>query len=626
VHTSKRRKDKPQTTNPRSRPRKQRDKSAKANSDVRLHSCVLPGPWHLNTAVVLLFILATAVLYTGDLGLGFFRIDDPQYVVDNASVQGATWAHIRQILSSPYYLNYSPLHLFSYMLDHSIAGLNAWAFHLSSNVWAGVVAGLVYLVALALTQHRPTAIAAAALFVVHPVHVEAIAWISSRKDLVAAAFVLPAFLAYLEYRQRCALPWYLVSLLLFLLALLAKLSVIALPAVLVSFDLFIEKRPFKRSIVDKIPFVFLGLLVAVAVRHAQPETGAQPDFSMHAASFLQGFWLLTGLGNYALYRVPPVKGTVLAQFAGALFLVALFTLPLLLRKRYPLVTVLAYWVLLTYLPTQVLPFSYPVADRYLFLPSIGAVILIAWFVFQATDHLPKWNLATATGLLAVVSLLWLGKTIEYLSEWQDPRSIWFAATRKTNDFHAYYELGWEYLDKSSRLGTAARNPPLPVEKSKELASLTWRDDARLPQLLTELSIDQHTGSAEKAFKEYLQSKAAENFDRALETKREHLMPDLFLNRGVLLLDKGNMQAAKKEFLAELDEVSQLPSPEARQEALIACYYNLAVAEEGLGNSNEALSWIRLAEREQNHLGKTVIPGLDDDRQKLESTMQNRDHN
>jgi len=156
--------------------------------------------------------------------------------------------------------------------------------------------------------------------------------------------------------------------------------------------------------------------------------------------------------------------------------------------------------------------------------------------------------------------------------------------------------------------------------------MVWRDDARLPQLLAELSIDQDTGSAENAFKEYLQTEAAENFDRALAAKGEHLMPDLFLSRGVLLLDKGDMHSAKKEFLAELDEISQLPSPEARQEALIACYYNLAVAEEGLGNSKEALSWIRLAEKEQNQLGRTVIPGLDDDRQKLESTMQNRDHN
>jgi len=586
---------------------------------------VLPGPWQLNIAIVSLCILGTAVLYAGDLRLGFSRIDDPQYVVSNAWIQGVTWEHIKQILSKSYFLNYSPLHLFSYMLDHAIAGLNAYAFHLSSNLWAGIVAGLVYLVALALTQHRLIAIAAAVLFVVHPVHVETVAWISSRKDLVAAAFILPCFLAYLRYRKHGALVWYLTSLLLFLLALLGKLSVLAFPAVLLSVDLFIEKRPFSRSIVDKIPFVFFAAIVAMAVQHAQPGTGAQPDVSMHAASFVQGLWLLTGLGNYVLYRVPPTNGTALAQIGGAVFLLVVFMFPLLLRKRYPLVTVLIYWILFTYLPTQVLPFSYPVTDRYLFLPSTGAVILIAWLVFKTTDHLPKWNVAAAAALVTVVSLVWLAKTVDYLSEWQDPRSVWYAATRKTYDFHVYYELGWEYLDKSSRLGTAVRNPPLPPEQSKQLASLVWRDDARLPQLLSELSTDRHTGPTENAFKEYLQTQASENFDRALATKHEHLMPDLFLSRGVLLLDKSDMQSAKKELLAELDEVSQLPSPEARQEALIACYYNLAIAEEGLGNPREALSWIRLAEQEQNQLGRTIIPGLSDDRQKLESTITTHDH-
>src|SRR5262249_39400595 len=158
------------------------------------------------------------------------------------------------------------------------------------------------------------------------------------------------------------------------------------------------------------------------------------------------------------------------------------------------------WILFTYLPTQVLPFSYPVTDRYLFLPSIGAVILIAWLVFKFTDHLPKWKVTAATTLVAVVSLVWLGKNVNYLLAWQDPRSIWYAATRKTNDFQVYYELGWEYLDKSSTFRTTARNFPLPVEQSKQLASLVWRDDVRLPQLLSELSADQHTGPTENAFK------------------------------------------------------------------------------------------------------------------------------
>ena len=226
--------------------------------------------------------------------------------------------------------------------------------------------------------------------------------------------------------------------------------------------------------------MLLAVLVAVAVQHAQPGTGAQPDISMRATSFVQGMWLLTGFGNYVLYRVPPANGTVLAQLAGAIFLLALFMCPLLLRKRYPMATVFIYWILFTYLPTQVLPFSYPVTARYLFFPSIGSVILIAWLVSKATDHLPKWNVAAATALVAAISFVWLRKTVDYLSEWQDPRSVWYAATHKTNDFHVYYELGWEYLDKSARLGTRLRNRPLPVEQSTQLASLVWKDDPRRP--------------------------------------------------------------------------------------------------------------------------------------------------
>jgi len=124
---------------------------------------------------------------------------------------------------------------------------------------------------------------------------------------------------------------------------------------------------------------------------------------------------------------------------------------------------------------------------------------------------------------------------------------------------------------------------------------------------------------EKAFKEDLLNKASENFDEAVTRKGAHIMPDLFLSRGVCYLDKGDPQTAKKEFLAELDEASELPYSEGQQEALIAGYYNLAVAEERRGHSKEALSWIKLAEEEQDKLGRTVLPEITTARQKLEST-------
>ena len=596
--------------------RRQR-KSSKIKSDPPSFS-VVPGPWQFNGGIVLLCIVATAVLYAGDLRLGFFRIDDQQYVVSNPWIQGLTWKHLAQILSSPYYLNYSPLHLLSYALDYSVAGLNAYAFHLSNNLWAGVVAGFVYLVALALTQQRITAMVAALLFVVHPAHVEAVAWISSRKDLVAAAFILPCVFAYLKYRQRGAIGWYVVSLLLFLFALLGKLSVAAFPAVLVVIDLVLEKRPLRRSVIDKVPFLVLAAMVAVAVQHAQPSTGLQPDPAVNAKAFFQSLWLLTGLGNYVIYRVPPVSGDGLSQLIGLGILLGLFVLPWLLRKRSPVATVSIYWILFTYLPTQVLPFSYPVADRYLFLPSVGAVILIAWLLIKATDHLHRWKVAAATTLVMVVSFGWLTKTINYLSEWQDPRSVWFAAAQKSGDFHVYYELGWEYLEKAAGFGTKRRNVPLPPEEAKQYASLVWKADPQLPQLLSELSEKQRNGPAENAFKKYLQTRAAENFDQAVARKGAHITPPIFLSRGVLFADKGDMQSAKNEFLAELEEASQLPYSEARDEAVITAYYNLAVAESGLGHLKEALTWIRLADEGQAKLGRTVLPEITAGRQKLES--------
>ncbi len=603
----------------RSAVKKLQHKSGTRRSDLPCVSLV-PGSWRFNSGIVLLCIVATALLYAGDLHLGFFRIDDQQYVVSNPWIQGVTWQHLAQILSSPYYLNYSPLHLLSYVLDCAVGGLNAYAFHLSSNLWAGVVAGLVYLVALAITQQRMTALVAALLFIVHPAHVEAVAWISNRKDLVAAAFVLPCVLAYLKYRERRAIGWYMASLLLFLFALLGKLSVAAFPAVLLVLDLVLEKRPLNRSSIDKIPFLVLAVLVAMSVQHAQPSTGLQFDLSTHAKAFVQSLWLLTGLGNYVIYRVPPVPGESLSQFVGLGILAGLFVLPWLLRRRYPVATVSIYWILFTYLPTQVMPFSYPVTDRYLFLPSVGAAILIAWLLIKATNHLPRWKVVAATTLVTAVSFIWVTQTVGYLSEWRDPRSVWFAATRKSDDVHVYYELGWEYREKAASFGMRPRNAPLPAEEAKHYASIVWRDDPRLPQLLTELADNQHGGPVEKAFKEYLLAKASENFDEAVTRKGAHIMPDLFLSRGVCFLDKGDMESAKKEFLAGVDEASVLPYSEGQQEALIACHYNLAVAEQGLGHSKEALSWIRLAEEEQDKLGRTVLPEISAGRQKLESIL------
>jgi len=583
---------------------------------------LLPGSWPTNLITFLLLTILTLALYAGDLHLGFFKIDDQQYVVNNPWIRGVTIENLRHILTTPYFVNYSPLHLLSYMLDYALAGLNAFAFHLSSNMWAGLVAGFVFLAALALTGRQTVAIAAGALFVLHPAHVEAIAWISSRKDLVAAAFALPSLLAYLRYRQggSAAIKWYSASVLLFLLGVAGKLSVATFPAVFLAHDLFIERRPLKRSLLDKVPFLVAAGVIALVVASAQPSTGVHPSPDGFLAALVQNLWLLTGFGTYVIYRTPFGSTSLLLQFISVAILIAIFVAPLLIGRRAPIATVLIYWILFTLIPSQVLSFAYPVADRYLFFPSVAATVLIAWGVMTVGERLGRQGSIGAVILLLALGSMWARTTITYVSEWRDPRSVWYAASAKSSDPLVFYNLGWQYLDISAGLGKSARKPRPSEADLQRLASAIWESDPRLPALRSEWSQGQRGGAIETEFQHHLRSLAQQGFDRALSAKGRHIMPDLYLRRGLLLLDQDDLQGARGEFLAAVDEASRSSFTEGRQEVLVNSYNNLGIVAWRQTNYSEALHWLRLAEEEQTRSGANWLPDLTANRKRLEAII------
>jgi len=583
---------------------------------------LLPGSWHTNLLNFLLLTIATSALYAGDLRLGFFKVDDQQYVVNNPWIRGVTIGNLRHILTTPYFVNYSPLHLFSYMLDYALAGLNAFAFHLSSNIWAGLVAGFVFLVAVALTGRQTVAIATGALFVLHPAHVEAIAWISSRKDLVAAAFALPSLLAYLRYRQggSTAIKWYFASVLLFLLGVAGKLSVATFPAVFLAHDLFIERRPLKRSLLDKVPFLVAAGMIALVVASAQPSTGVHPSPHGLLAALVQNLWLLTGFGTYVIYRTPFASTSLLLQFISVAILIAIFVAPLLISRRAPLATVLIYWILFTLIPAQVLSFAYPVADRYLFFPSVAAAVLIAWGVMTMGERLGRQGSIGAVILLLALGSMWARTTITYVSEWRDPRSVWYAASSKSSDPLVFYNLGREYLDVSAGLGKSARKARPSEADLQRAASAIWKSDPRLPALLSEWSQGQRGGAIETEFQHHLRTLAQQGFDSALLAKGKHILPDLYLRWGLLLLDQDDLQGARREFLAAVDEASRSSFTEQRQEVLVNSYNNLGIVEWRQTNYSEALHWLRLAEEEQTRAGSNWLPDLTANRKRLEAII------
>ena len=614
--------DAPAAPQPNQRAKSQRKTVGKPAQSSKA-TTLLTSDWKINAGIFALFVIATIGLYAGDLRIGFFNLDDPGYVTANPWIQGASFKNLGHILSSPYFFNYSPIHLLSYLLDYSVAGLNPVAFHLSSNIWAGLVGGFVFVVALALTGRRAIAIAAAALFLVHPAHVEAIVWISSRKDLVAAALALASFLAYLQYRQGgpMARRWYVVSVLLFLFAVAGKLSVATFPAVFLAYDLFVEKRPLNCSLGDKVPFLIAAGLVAVVAALAQTSMGNGVNVYVLASAFGQSLWLLTSFGRYVIYRVPPDRDAgIVLQVGAAVLLLAVFIAPQLLRRRAPLAVVLIYWILFAFLPPQVLSFSHPVTDRYLFFPSIAAVILIAWGLIAVGEKLGRSGIIAAA-LILVALTLWSGRaTLMYLAEWKDPRSVWYGASKKSSYPEIFYNLGSRYQDMADGLGTSPREKRLPQSDAQRLASVVWSSDPRLSPLLTEWSAGQHGGPSEQAFQGNLRTLAWDAFEKAVQAKGTLAAPSLYFRRGLLLSDQDNLQGARKEFTTAADEATRYRFAEGQQAVLVRSHSALGIVAWRSGDYEEALRWLRMAEEEQNRFGGNWVTDVTANRKKLEAMV------
>ena len=257
---------------------------------------------------MLALLAVNLLLYHPAIRLGFLSVDDADYVQNNPYIAGFNGDNLRYILTTPYAANYAPANLLSYALDAAVSGgKQPLAFHLSNVLWHGWVACMVYLLAFTIRPGILTAAGAALLFLLHPTHVEVVAWVSSRKDLVATGFAALSMAAYLIYRRRLRLRWwwYAASLAAFLTASAGKQSVLLLPAVMLVWDLLVEKRRAASIAFDKIPFLIVAAFFGWMTWQAQPGTNQARHLFVAAMTQLSDLWLLTGFGQYALYRPAP---------------------------------------------------------------------------------------------------------------------------------------------------------------------------------------------------------------------------------------------------------------------------------------------------------------------------------
>ena len=412
---------------------------------------------------------------------------------------------------------------------------------------------------------------------------------------------------------------------LFTIAIAGKLSITVIPAMVFTYEYFMLGRRGWGIWFDKLPFVLIGSFFALRTMGVQPPTQHTLDLYVVAHSLLQNLWLLTGFGEYVLYRPRPDMGGMLwVQVVYSLALLMVIILPFLLKRWIPAaVLVFIYGILFTLLPPQVLSFVHPVADRYLYFPSVIFTIFVAWVVLNLSGNIGRGRRDVGVAILIAVSGIWAWKTLSYVDEWRDPRSVWYAASFKSRDPNVFQYLGNHYQDAADRLASRLSGDAKTRAKTHRLAQNVWADDPRLDPLLEEWGAGTITGPLTRLYQEELRRLAWDQFDKTIQLGVPWIVPNLYYRRGKLEMDRGNLVNAIGEFERAYEESRKHTSAEVRQEVAVMSRYAMGVVAWRQKDYERALRLIRQAEVDQIRFRGNWVSDVSLQRERLEGIIRSQ---
>jgi len=416
----------------------------------------------------LLLALTTLLVFLPAGGFSFVNYDDNDYLTDNPVVKhGLTLAGVRWAFTGFHVGNWHPLTWLSHMADCTLFGLNAGAHHVVNVLFHAANAALVFVLLWRLTGQFGPAVLVAALFAWHPLHVESVAWVSERKDVLSTGLGLLALLSYEKFARSAARKYYWLTLLGLALGLLAKPMLVTLPFILLLLDYWPLHRLTgftAKRVVEKIPF-FLIAAVGCAVTYLAQKDGAAivslakvplglrfENAPVAVTGYLQKFFWPTDL--CVLYPMPasiPLLTVVLSVAVLGLITAAAWRG----RESRPYFLTGWLWFLGTLVPVIgiVQVGDQAMADRYTYFPSIGLFIAL---VFLANDFFARRETPGVIryGLAGVVAAGCILATENQLEYWHDGVALFQRAVAVTqNNATALIDLGVA-LDAQGRLEEA----------------------------------------------------------------------------------------------------------------------------------------------------------------------------
>jgi len=430
--------------------------------------------WFKSTFLLSAVLAATVLsVFSGLLDCTFVIYDDPEYVTENVNIRGGlTWQGLQWAFATFSNANWHPVTWLSHMLDIQLFGLNPAGHHLTSLLLHTTTTVLLFIVLHRMSGAVWRSFATALLFGIHPLHVESVAWVAERKDVLSGFFFVATLWAYERYARQSRIGSYWLVVTLFILGLLAKPMLVTLPLVLLLLDYWPLNRvqgcrPASEVypqcspdvvLKEKLPLVMLSVISSVITYLAQLRGGATPfpDKTSHGenianALFSYGVYVrkLLWPQNLAVFY-PRVDIPIMLLVPASAVIVLLMVSAILVRKKYPFVFVGWFWFLGTLLP--VIGFirigSAAMSDRYTYIPAIGFFMALCWLVAAVPAVWPgKWlKAAMIIVVFGALSLL----TVRQVRYWNNSFTLFEHALEVTDsNLVAYNNLASAYLMRAN---------------------------------------------------------------------------------------------------------------------------------------------------------------------------------
>ena len=415
-----------------------------------------------------LLALVTIAIYWPATQCAFIGFDDSEYVTTNPFVQaGLTREGLAWVWRNPVAANWHPLTMVSHMVDCQLFGLSAWGHHLTSVLLHAINSALVFLLLRHLTGALWRSLLVAALFALHPLRVESVAWVAERKDVLSTCFGLLCLMAYARYAEdapastpalRRRSGYYALALLCMALGLMSKAMLVTWPLVMLLLDFWpLERmtggaRQLGRLVAEKIPLFALAAAASVVTlvvqqREGAVKTAANLSLTARSGNALIAYCRYLGkLGwprNLAFFYPHPGYWPLWQVLLAGGLLLSITVVLAVNRKRFPFLLMGWLWYCGTLVPALglVQVGEQAMADRYSYFPSIGMLIFAIWGTHELTRsrRLRVIGSSMAAGAAVIVGML---LTRQQLGYWRNSEALFRHAIEATeNNYLAHNLLG-----------------------------------------------------------------------------------------------------------------------------------------------------------------------------------------